>query len=188
MFFGGDGFFSSLIILNTIRFSYTDVLIAQPAHTHTYKVKESEWVSEWELEREWTQSGSSVCAMVCVCVWMHRSNVLHHQQYFTINGFWVGLSNCFLFVLLNSLYIFEMLMPVPENMLWKVYKSIWDVLQCATENMFVRFWFLFFIIIIVVALRLGWWTNDWASEYRPNRDRKWVRLVCQCFWRNGMYV
>lgn len=42
MFFGGDGFFSSLIILNTIRFSYTDVLIAQPAHTNAHIQSERE--------------------------------------------------------------------------------------------------------------------------------------------------
>lgn len=39
--------------------------------------------------------------------------------------FWVGLSNCFLFVLLNSQHIFEMVMPVQHAA--KVYKSIWDV-------------------------------------------------------------
>lgn len=73
---------------------------------------------------------------------MNRSEVLYHQRYFTINGFWVGLSNCFLFVLLNSQNIFEMVMPVQHGA--KVYKSIWDVCTvpacvCA-ENMFFRLW------------------------------------------------
>lgn len=154
-------------------------------HTRTH----TKWkrVSEWELEREWTQSGSSVCAMVCVCVWMHRSNVLHHQQYFTINGFWVGLSNCFLFVLLNSLYIFEMLMPVPVNMLWKVYKSIWDVLQCATENMFVQFWFFFasssWLLFDLAGERMTEPVNTDQTEIENEWDwcvSAFGAMVCMC--------
>lgn len=56
--------------------------------------------------------------------------------------FWVGLSNCFLFVLLNSQYIFEMVMPVQHAA--KVYKSIWDVFSARVFGEYVMLLFFFF--------------------------------------------
>lgn len=131
-----------------------------------------------------TKSGSSVFVMlneclcdayVCACKPSIESvpppAIFHHKWFL---GF--GLSNCFLFVLLNSQNIFEMLMPVrvsPKNVsvcAVKVYKSIWDVLPSTTKSMF-RWSFSFFVMLLYLfGLVWLWGLVSHGSVYKQMNE------------------
>lgn len=129
----------------------------------------------------------SLCFSVCVCVSLcmkafdrkcYTTKAIFHYKWFL--GWFIQL---FSICIIKFTVHFWNANARTKNMLRKVYKSIWDVLQCATENMFA----FFCLCCCCWWCSSTWFTNEWLCHWYSNQIQiENVRLACQCCLRDGI--